>query len=147
MHTHTRKKELSAASNSVRAASAGSSPRAQVKKDNSALRYAAYDTPPSTSAQRSKPKRQESFNSLESYTSASHKGSTLSVVKDNWHALSPDIVDLAQGVAGGSSRSISSVVRRQVRSSFLLVAHQAPNMTESRDPFVRSHRRKDHIRI
>lgn len=122
MHTHTRKKALSAASNSVRAASASSSTHAQVKKDASALRYAAYNTPPSTSTQRSKPKRQESFNSLESYTSASHKGSTLSVVKDNWRTLSPDLVDLAQGVAGGSSRSVSPVVRRQVQSSFLLMA-------------------------
>lgn len=122
VHSHARKKGQSAASRSVRSTSAGSSPQIQVKKDPSALRYAAYDTPPSYSAQRPKPKRQDSFNSLEPYLPAPQRDSNLFVVKDNWQALSPDMVDLAQS---GSSRSVSPVVRRQVRPFPPLLTKQA----------------------
>lgn len=115
VHSHARRKEQSVASKSIRSTPASSSPQTQVKKDPTALRYAAYDTPPPTAAQRSKPKRQDSFNSLESCTPAPQKVTNLSVVKDNWQALSPDMVDLAQSVAGGSSRSVSPVVRWKVR--------------------------------
>jgi hypothetical protein len=146
-HTHARKREQSAANKTVRTASASSGPQAQVKRDPSALRYAAYNTPPSPFAPRPKPKRQESFNSLESYTSASHKGATLPVLKDNWQALSPDMVDLTRSVAGGSSRSVSPLIGRQVRFSFPILAKRVPEMMDSRTLYLRSHRRKNHAKI
>ena len=96
----------------------------QVRKEPSALRYAAYDVSPSAFAQQSKTKRQESFNSLESHVSASHKSVNLPAVKGIWQTLSPDMVDLAQSIAGGSSRSVSPVLRREVRPSFPLLAKQ-----------------------
>lgn len=105
----------------MRAASASPSPQMQVRKEPSALRYAAYDMSPSAFAQ-SKPKRQESFNSLESYAFASHKTINLPTGMGTWQALSPDMVDLAQSLAGGSSRSVSPILRREVRPSFPLLA-------------------------
>ena len=145
MHFHARKKEQYAASMSVRSTSAGSSPQIQVKKDPTVLRYTAYDTPPATSTRRSKPKRQDSFNSLESYTSAPQWVSNLPVVKNNWQTLSPDMVDLAQSVAGGSSRSVSPVVRRQVWH-FPFFRLKIPKVMEFRTPYIRSHHRKLQIR-
>ena len=146
MHTHARKKEQFTTPKSVRAPSTSSSPRAHIRKEPSALRYAAYDASPAF-AQQSKPKRQESFNSLESYASVLHKGGTLLAIKGTWQTLSPDMVDLAQSVAGGSSRSVSPVVRREVRSPFPLLAKQTSEMMESRSPCVHSHRRQGHIKI
>ena len=144
---HARKKEQYAASKSVRSTSTGSSPQIQVKKDPTALRYTAYNTPPPTSAQRSKPKRQDSFNSLESYTSAPQRVSNLPVVKNNWLPLSPDMVDLAQSVAGGSSRSVSPVVRRQVRPFPFFCSKKIPKVMEFRTRYIRPHHRKPHIGI